>query len=333
MGVRRDVRVVNLSLLNTDWYMRQLRSQWARDSAPLPMTLTEEQIGRLMPSLEYQPREYSLPTPSGTPIRWVLEGQPSPFGGDLRALYVSDLAVLDIITANARQGWQRPIYFSSTVSEASELGLQDFLQNEGLARRVMPFDTGADGDDGSVDPAVFRERLDSYRFRGLTDHDIYYDENARGLADVYNRTLGTVAARLAIDGDSALARATVGRLTNEIDPQVIPPSFFSSVVVAQALGASGDTAAMMEVITPAEREALALLGTAGNEQQQARALQYVQILQSAYLQAGAYEAASQFYGRLADAVGDPSLRMSPDEIREQAEAMREGVRDTAAGPG
>jgi hypothetical protein len=323
---------VNLSLLNTDWYMRQLRSQWARDSAPLPMTLTNEQIGRLMPSLEYQPREYSLPTPSGPPIRWVLEGQPSPFGGDLRALFVSDLAVLDIITANARQGWQRPIYFSSTVSEAAELGLQDYLQNEGLARRVMPFDTGADGDDGAVDPTVFQERLASYRFRALDDGGIYYDENARGLADVYNRTLGTVAVRLALEGDSALARATVDRLTTEIDPEVIPPSFFSSVVIAQALGATGDQAAMTAAVAPAEREALSMLRNATTEQQQARALQYIQILQSAYLQAGAYQAASQFYDRLATAVGDPTLRMSPEEIRDQAEAVRE-VSDTVRGPG
>jgi hypothetical protein len=325
--------VVNLSLLNTDWYMRQLRNQWSRDSAPLPMTLTDEQIGRLMPTLEYQPREYSLPTPNGSPIRWTLEGQPSPFGGGLRALFVSDLAVLDIITANARQGWQRPIYFSSTVAESAELGLQDYLQNEGLARRVMPFDTGADGDDGSVDPAVFRERLSALRFRGLDDRDVYYDENARGLADVYNRTLGTVAVRLALEGDSALARATVNRLSSEIDPEVIPPSFFSSVVVGQALGATGDQEGMTAAVAPAEREALAMLRNAATEQQQARALQYVQILQSAYLQAGAYEAASQFYGRLAEAVGDPTLRMSADEIREQAEAMREGRPDSATGPG
>jgi hypothetical protein len=298
------------------------------------MTLTNEQIGRLMPSLEYQPREYTLPTPSGPPIRWVLEGQPSPFGGGLRALFVSDLAVLDIITANAQQGWQRPIYFSSTVSEAAELGLQDYLQNEGLARRVMPFDTGADGDDGSVDPDVFRERLASYRFRALDDRSVYYDENARGLADVYNRTLGTVASRLAIEGDTTLARATVGRLTSEIDPEVIPPSFFSSVVMAQALGASGDQAAMTAAIAPAEREALGMLSGATTEQQQSRALQYVQILQSAYLQAGAYDAASQFYDRLAEAVGDPTLRMSAEEIQQQAEAMREASEaDTAGGPG
>ena len=106
-------------------------------------------IASLLPMLEYQPREFSLPTPDGGSVRWNLTGQPSPYGGGLRALFVSDLAVLDIITANAANGWTRPIYFSSTVAESSELGLQPFMQNEGLARRVMPFETNA-GPDGRV---------------------------------------------------------------------------------------------------------------------------------------------------------------------------------------
>jgi hypothetical protein len=285
--------------------------------------MTDQQIATLQPNLEYTPQQYSLPTPDGRPVRWTLEGQPSPFGQGLRMLFVSDLVVLDIITANAQTGWQRPIYFSATVAESSELGLQPFLQNEGLARRVMPFSTGGDSD-GRVDPTVFRERLAAYRFRNLTDSTIYYDENARGLADVYNRTLGTVATQLAVDGDTALARATIERLTTEVSPRAIPPSFFSSVVVAQARGSIGDHAGMAETIAPAEREALNMLRAARTEEQQSRALQYVQILQSTYLQAGAYEAASAFYSQLATIVGDPTLRLTPDQVREQAEAMRAG---------
>jgi len=320
MHIRRDVRVVNLSLLNTDWYVLQLRNQWSRDSAPLPMAMTDAQIGQLVPMLEYQPREFSLPTPDGGAIRWTLSGQPSPYGGNIRALFIADLAVLDILSANAADGWSRPIYFSSTVAESSELGLQPFFRNDGLARRVMPYETGG-GVDGAVDPAVFRERLERYRFRGLADRGVYYDENARGLADVYNRTLATVASHLAAEGDSALAAATLRRLTTEIDPEVIPPSFYSSVVVAQALGASGDEAAMTAMIAPAEREAISLLSSATTEQQQSRALQYIRILQAAYLQAGAFDAASAFYDRLATAVGDPTIRMSSDAIRAQAESM------------
>ncbi len=46
-----------------------------------------------------------------------------------------DLAVLDVIGSNL---WERPVYFAVTVQQKYMLGLQDYLQLEGLGLRITP---------------------------------------------------------------------------------------------------------------------------------------------------------------------------------------------------
>ena len=61
-GVRTDVRVVNLSLLNTGWYIRQMRDRQTHESLPLAITLSDEEIDQMTAQLElYEPREHVIP--------------------------------------------------------------------------------------------------------------------------------------------------------------------------------------------------------------------------------------------------------------------------------
>lgn len=61
-GVRTDVRIVCLSLLQTDWYIKQLRDQWSHESAPLPISLTDAEIEEITGQLTFhQPDTVRIP--------------------------------------------------------------------------------------------------------------------------------------------------------------------------------------------------------------------------------------------------------------------------------
>ena len=99
---RKDVRVVNLSLLNTPWYIEQLR-----DNEPkIAITWSNEEIDRLEP----------IPTNDG----WVL---------------VRDIAVQHILKNNMRN---RPIYFAVTIPPETFAPYREYLDMEGLVYRVVP---------------------------------------------------------------------------------------------------------------------------------------------------------------------------------------------------
>ena len=339
MGVRRDVRVVNLSLLNTPWYIKQLRDQTNRLSAPLPMSLTDDQIARLQPTL-FQPGPVELPVDrqrfgdvsfagridaAARPqtMTWTLEGQ--PLGDGRSVLYVADLVVLDILRSVAEDGWQRPVYFASTVAQDSELSLQPFFQNEGLARRVVPVRRDTRDPDGTVVPEITLARVANFQFRGLNDPDVYLDENARNMADGYRTRFGSVATALARQGRTAEARALLGRLDREVSAETIPVGFGSLYTLAEAYRAAGQTDRMNATLRRAGDLAIKQVEAAaasGSRSALERAFQFVQFVQTSYLLGDAPAEAAAFSARFATAIGDPRERRSVEEMRAAGVQLR-----------
>ncbi|NNF05624.1 MAG: tetratricopeptide repeat protein, partial [Candidatus Eisenbacteria bacterium] len=132
---------VNLSLLNTPWYIKQLR-----DLDPqLPIVWTDGQIESIYIALEYviasataQGRQVRIPTEvsqhwDNESLQYILESLRAIGADPGRDVSVREVAVDQIIRENE---WKKPIYIATSVPDVMGLGSQ--LKFEGLVQRAYP---------------------------------------------------------------------------------------------------------------------------------------------------------------------------------------------------
>jgi tetratricopeptide (TPR) repeat protein len=212
LGIKRRVINANLSLINTNWYIRQLKD-WG-----VPVSFTEKVINRLEPFMTR----------------------------DRRVVWVKDIMIRNILATNAdiklteqdyvitqEQFAERhlknyrgkvPIYFASTVSQENYEGFRPYLRLEGLVYRVV-------GDSADPTYAVDVEKTSNYfyktyRYTGVFDpaqqellsqllvdfkkrkeagefydYGLYKDENTRRLYTNYAAGLASLGVVLRERGD------------------------------------------------------------------------------------------------------------------------------------
>lgn len=193
--VRKDVRIVNLSLLNTGWYIKQLKEREPK----VPISFSDAYIDRNIDRHDaqalmsrYWPKDkqrISLATPDG-PMTWdvpasieiPIPGQPSTGPNFLR---VQDILILDILRTNydtSRTPHPKPIYFAVTVANSNMVGMRDYLSMQGLVFKINP------NGEREIDADKLKQDLLTTfngHFRGINDPSVHFDDNISKLLQNY----------------------------------------------------------------------------------------------------------------------------------------------------
>jgi hypothetical protein len=260
-GIRPDVRVIVTSLLGTDWMINQLRNKvnqsepipmsWTpdkyvgdnrnyvpfSDQGKFPkdgymdlndlMTFVGDDHNALQTnsggSLNYFPtHNFSLPVDKATVIAngtvqakdsaRILDKLQFTFSGN--ALLKNDLMEYNIIAANK---WKRPIYFSQPYG----LGITNFVQDDGIASRLVPLRPEQGVPTINVD-TMYRNLMQRFKFGGANIGNVYYDENGRRVLLSIRSAFSTLGQVLATRGDKDSALKVLNYGYKMITPSSLP---------------------------------------------------------------------------------------------------------------
>ena len=198
-GIRTDIKVVNLSLFNTDWYIDQMKRA-SYDAAPIPSSLehddyrtgTRDYIPIQEKSKKYidvrdivkfinsnNPRA-KLNTSAGLrnfcPTRNIKLAVDKKVAKTFVPVEYHENIVdsikfkltgsgifknkLLVLDILANFNWKRPIYFAITVGRDNFMGLENYFQLEGLAYRLVPYSVSStDGQTGVIHTEKMYDRL------------------------------------------------------------------------------------------------------------------------------------------------------------------------------
>jgi len=267
-NIRPDIRLVNLSLFDTDWYIDGMKRK-QNESAPLPISMKPSQyVQGVRDVMYYQKYEQlgdstyvelknildvllsdndadKLPLQNGTkenfiptqnfkitidPAEVVKSGTVSAANEAMitpemkwkfNKSYVTKgtLAMIDILVNN---NWKRPIYFASTVPSDQFNGLDNYLYNEGLALRLLPYKIAPDAGKSELvnTDILYNNMYNKFKWGNVKDAR-YLDTQSSDDISIFNNVFNTTISSLIKEGKIADAKKVVNRYY-----EVMPEKFY-----------------------------------------------------------------------------------------------------------
>ena len=279
-GVRRDVRIVNLSLGNTLWYIDQLKNREPWGTPKVPINIPDDS---LQIDDETDPNAYSyefgekhtvtmdIPRDimkqytndenliNSGKMTWVYQGQQyREYEGKMIYLFrVQDKLIYNILKTNM---FKRPIYFSATVGPDVYIGLQDYLLRGGLALRITPVRHPKGGaNDLNID--IMKKCLLNYdnsenfsktqkygfKFRNLDNPNYFYDEVHRRSINGYRLLFFDLADNLLSQrNDTVTANKVLETMDKLISNKAFPMDWESTASITDLYAKLGNEKKALE---------------------------------------------------------------------------------------
>lgn len=141
-------------------------------------------------------------------------------------LLKNDLMTLEILRNNL---WKRPVYFAISVSPDSYLGLNNYLQQEGLTYRVVPYQVlGDDGLPGGVQTdLMYDNMMHKFAWGGVDKYPVYLDENILRMVTNLRSNFARLASGLIREGKMDSAIQVLDKCAEVLPESNVPVSFLN----------------------------------------------------------------------------------------------------------
>jgi len=262
-GVGTDARVCNLSYLQTDWYIGQMKRQaytsdplpiswepkdyvagknevlWVEDLLQKPLDVktamnfilstdssTKMKGEAFIPSKQlYLPIDPQEVLKSGTlPLSRASEIIPQINFDLKRRLSKSELMIIEMLKENK---WKRPIYFAVTVGNEYYLGLEDHFEYTGLALQILPIGVKGAGSQINTDE-MYTNMMTKFKFGNIADPKVYLDENITRMCNTHRMMFSQLVGALMAKGDTVRAKKALDYCNKVIPGTTVRHDYIST---------------------------------------------------------------------------------------------------------
>lgn len=135
-----------------------------------------------------------------------------------RAIYKHELMMLELL---AGCNWERPIYMATTVGSDVWFCFKDHFCQEGLAKRITPFNT-TELDTQIDSEKMYNNLIYKFKWGGLDNDKIYLDNYTRNTCSGLRRTFTLLIKQLLKEGKKEKAITALAKCETAISSSIIP---------------------------------------------------------------------------------------------------------------